>query len=318
MGRMNRKRHTALCIGFTPAVQRTLDFSSLEMGEVNRARSVQLSPAGKGVNLARVLKTLGADPLATGFLGGDSGRFVDHCMQGWGIDCDWVWVNEETRHCHTVIERDRGLVTELVEEAAAPDSSQWANAHALIQRHLADVHYVAVTGALPPGSPDHTYADIAAACRDAQVPFIIDSQKDPLLQVLPYQPALVKLNAHELGRTLGGDFDSEALILRGMVELMDQGACAVLVTRGADAAYLASSGRRCRFAPPQIKADNPIGSGDSVTAGLIQGLYEGGALEDAVALGLACGTANALTPRPGELDPARARDLVDSVKVAQI
>ena len=68
-----------LCLGTTPAVQRVMVFTKLTLDAVNRAATTLDGAAGKSVNVAKVLKSLGERPVATGFLGGDRGTFVRRC-----------------------------------------------------------------------------------------------------------------------------------------------------------------------------------------------------------------------------------------------
>jgi fructose-1-phosphate kinase PfkB-like protein len=65
-----------LCVGGTPAMQRTLRFESLESGGVNRAYEVHVTAAGKAVNAAQAVAALGGEVLLATFLGGDPGRFI--------------------------------------------------------------------------------------------------------------------------------------------------------------------------------------------------------------------------------------------------
>ncbi|MCL4394722.1 MAG: PfkB family carbohydrate kinase [Chloroflexi bacterium] len=48
--------------------------------------------------------------------------------------------------------------------------------------------------------------------------------------------------------------------------------------------------------PPAIEAKSSVGAGDSMVAGLVLRLSEGGSMEDGLRLGVAAGAATALTP----------------------
>src|SRR6267142_5950015 len=74
-------RGMILCIGATPAAQRVMVFRKFLLDEVNRAATTLDGAAGKAVNVAKVLKILGEQPLATGFLGGDRGRAIGALLQ---------------------------------------------------------------------------------------------------------------------------------------------------------------------------------------------------------------------------------------------
>ena len=106
-----------ICLGTTPTVQRTMTFTQLHVGDVNRAKSVTETASGKSLNVARVLHTLGEPLIATGFVGGDSGAFIREDLTRAGIAHDFVSVGPKTRTCVTVIDEAAGAATELIEES---------------------------------------------------------------------------------------------------------------------------------------------------------------------------------------------------------
>src|SRR5687767_6913570 len=74
-----------LCLGTTPALARTMIFDDVVADDVNRATSVLESAAGKSINAAKVARLLGEEVVATGFLGGDTGRFIRTQLDQFGI-----------------------------------------------------------------------------------------------------------------------------------------------------------------------------------------------------------------------------------------
>ena len=81
-----------LCIGTTPATQRVMVFRKLTLDAVNRAVTTLDGAAGKSVNVAKVLKALGEQPVAAGFLGGDRGEQLRAVLEARGIELDFVKV----------------------------------------------------------------------------------------------------------------------------------------------------------------------------------------------------------------------------------
>ena len=115
-----------LCVGATPAVQRTMRFERLTRGGVNRAKSVSVTPAGKGVNVAVSLRLLGVEPVLTGFLGGPTGELMKTMLAERGVTVDCAAAAAPTRVCTTILEgHPPKAATELVEEAATPDDEDW-------------------------------------------------------------------------------------------------------------------------------------------------------------------------------------------------
>lgn len=305
-----------LCVALTPVYQRTLEFDPLKLGEVNRARRVQISGAGKGPNVALALHNLGGHPIITGFLGGDTGTYVQQFFAQRNILCRWTSVQAPTRICQTLIDRATGTITELVEEAQIPSDEEWAAFRKDYHRVLAEgCRMLALAGTLIPGAPSDFYRELAQSAREADVPVVIDSHKEPLLLALEAKPWMAKLNAYELGLTLKREIDSDKTLVDAAHELLERGAQSVCVTQGARAAWLIVPDCTYRFTPPKIHPINPIGSGDSVTAGIIQGHLTGKSRCDAMALGLACGTANALTHLPAHFDLQDVERLLPLVSV---
>lgn len=297
-----------LCLAITPALQRTLFFEGFRPGQVNRSRRTLVTASGKGVNVALALARLGSPVRLVGFQGGDSGRFIAQEMRSLGVEACWVETAAPTRSCHTLVERDTGQVTELVEEAAPPTDQEWAALDRLLQEQMKGCSWFALSGALPPGSPAGALDRLIRQAHAAGVQVIIDSQGEPLRACLPARPALVKLNQEELLRTAAtAGKPSEAARM-----LLEAGARALLVTDGAQPAWLHAGGQAESFPVPKVNLLNPIGSGDCVTAGLLHALTHGQPLREAVRFGLACGSANAETATPAHLDPGRIHELLAS------
>ena len=105
------------CLGTTPVMQRTLVFDRVHLDAVNRAADVRETASGKSINVARVLHLLGEDVVATGFLGGDTGKFIREDLDRAGVCHDFVSVAPKTRTCVTVVDPGGGTTTELVEES---------------------------------------------------------------------------------------------------------------------------------------------------------------------------------------------------------
>lgn len=311
-----------LCVGGTPAMQRTLRFPSLEVSEVNRASEVRVTASGKVVNAARVATTLGGRALVATFLGGDTGRFVARELDAEGVAHDAVWVEDDapTRTCVTLLP-DGGPVTELVEEAPPISARDVAAFEAAVTKHLPEARALCLIGSLPPGVPEDTYARFAGAARDADVPVLVDAQGALLRSSLAARPFIVKPNLQEASAALGLDpgEDPEADALTAVDALVKSGARWALVSMGASGSVLGDAeGGRWILEPPQIEARNPIGSGDSLAAGLLLSLTRGASVPDAATYGTACAAANAFTITAGVVDPDDVVALFPRVRLAPL
>ena len=299
-----------LCCGFFPALQRTIEYKEFRPGEVNRAVSVSVSASGKATNTARVLSLLGMDATMLSFAGGTHGRTVRNLLEPEAFDCRWVDTDAETRICQTLLSDADDSCTELVEENPPPSSRDWKNfiqTFAQIQTHFDRIVF---SGNLPPHAPKEIYAELMA-CTDGEK-VLIDSSKAPLLAALPHGPAIVKLNTEELAMTIKETYDP----IEQARELIAHGAGAVGITQGKDSAMLITADRVFRYSIPHISALNPIGSGDSVSAGVSFAIAKGSTLPEAFAFGLACGTANAMNKKPGVVKPEQIAELVPQITIS--
>lgn len=307
-----------LCIGTTPAAQRVMIFRNLNLDSVNRAIATLDGAAGKSINVAKVLKTLGAHPIATGFLGGERGEFLRAIMARKKIGSDFVAVKTATRQCVTVIDESAGTHTELVEESRPVGPADFKNFMAVIRRRAAGCHAVVMSGSIAPGCPATLYRDCVRLANKAGAISVVDAQGAALSEALKAKPELVKPNRTELAATVGHKLESEAEVLRAMHELHERGAQRMIVTAGREQALAFDGNNFWRVSSPRIRAVNPIGSGDAFTAGVVLRLLRGDDLGEACRWGAAAGAANALTPLPGELNRKEVTRLVKEVRVQAI
>lgn len=131
------------------------------------------------------------------------------------------------------------------------------------------------------------------------------------MTALNQSPAIVKINADELVKTMGIHGDIESL----SQNIAAKGDCAVGVTHGGEYALLVENGKIHRYNLPQVDVVSTLGCGDSVNAGIAVALANGNILPDAFKFGLACGSANAATPLPGMVDAATVAQILPQVGI---
>lgn len=312
-----------VCLGTTPVYQRTMAFERVTPDAVNRAKGVRDYASGKGVNVARVLRALGADAVAVGFAGGDRGAALCRDLDAAGVRHEFVPVPAETRQCVTVIDRSSGAVTELVEESAPVGPAAWAALDAKLGALLPKAAAWAFSGSLPPGAPQDAYARWLPAARDASRPggppfVLIDARGEPLRLALRHGGFVAKVNREELAATVGTAVESEAQLRDAMRRALPAGGW-VVVTLGADGSVGFDGQRFWRVRPVAVKVNSPIGSGDSFAAGLVAAKVRGArTLGECLPLAAACGAANAMTADSGSLNTHDVKELLTRVEVEEI
>ncbi len=307
-----------LCIGTTPAAQRVMIFRKLTIDSVNRATTTLEGAAGKAINVAKVLKALGAHPIATGFLGGDRGVSLLALLEAKRIDLDFVTVPARTRECITVIDNSSGEQTELVEESQPVADASYKKLIHLIGRRVRGCRAVVMSGTITPGGPVDFYQRCTQIARHAGALPVVDAQGAVLIESLHARPGLVKPNRIELAATVGRKLQTQSAVIRAMREIHERGAERVVVTAGKEPA-LAFDGQTCwKIISPRIRAINPIGSGDAFTAALVWRLVRGEDLGEACRWASASGAANALSALPGEVNRLDVERLAREARAERI
>lgn len=293
-------------------------FRKLALDEVNRASSTLDGVAGKSINVAKVLKSLGEEPVAVSFLGGDRGAYLREVMESKGIELDCVSVPARTRQCVTVIDESADAHTELVEESHPVDPEAFVRLLEIVRRRIQPKGCLVMSGTIAKGGPPDFYRELVGIAHAVEAMSIVDAQGTPLFEALKAEPGLVKPNKPELAATVGRELNDMGEVMAAMRELVEKGARRVVVTAG-HGIVMAFDGRSFwRIRPPIISDVNPIGSGDAFTAGLVRHLIRGDDLGEACRWGAAAGAANALTHLAGEVNSTDVDRLVSQVEVERI
>jgi tagatose 6-phosphate kinase len=290
-----------LCIGLTPAIQRVMVFKKVTVDAVNRAATTLESASGKSINVAKVIKVLGHEPFAVGFLGGNRGAEARRFLEGQKIPHQFVDVPTNTRQCITVIDQATGEQTELVEESQPVREESYQAVLKIIEHRCADAKAIVMSGTLTPGSPTDFYSRCVRAANAAGAMSVVDAQGAALVSAVQAKPFLAKPNRSELAATLGREISTKDALMKAARELAERGAQNVVCTAGAGATVAFDGKNFWKIHSPKINAINPIGSGDAFTASLVCALSKGDALPEACRKGAAAGAANALTLMPGEI-----------------
>ncbi|HEY0101546.1 MAG TPA: 1-phosphofructokinase family hexose kinase [Pyrinomonadaceae bacterium] len=284
-----------LIVNLNLAVDHIVEVDELRAGGVQRSRGERRQAGGKGVNVARVLKTLGEPSLLLGFLGGRAGRLIKAGLREEEIASRFTRVENESRTCLIINDRSRREQTVINAPGASISDANWRSFEASYKRSLPAAGYVVITGSLPPDLPDQTYARLIEAAHARGKRVLLDCAGASLRHALEARPFLVKINGAEASELLGlpvvTEFDGAARAAR---KLRESGAESASITLGAQGALFDFGAAQYRFSAPQVEAVNSVGSGDATLAGLAAGLCRGWTVQESGALAIAAGAANAL------------------------
>jgi 1-phosphofructokinase family hexose kinase len=268
------------------AVDYTLRVDELRLGRVHRSQTYERQAGGKGVNMARALRSLGQEPLICGFVGGDSGRFIEHRLAEEKLRRELVPIALESRTCVIILSK-YGEATVVNEPG--PTVTESDALMSVVARLIPESDAVAMMGSMPPGMPSDSYAQIVKRCRDADVPCLVDTSGPALEAALKERPTYAKPNRAEAEDLLGRSLSDEIAAAR---EIRGLGAEVVLLTLGDEGAVLSASGLEGRLRPPALTPVNATGAGDALAAGLLAGHLSGSSLREIATLGIAAASAS--------------------------
>jgi 1-phosphofructokinase len=285
-------------VTLNPAIDKTLIVHAFKTGATNRATVDGVATGGKGINVARTLKRLGCDVLATGFLGADDRYSTAAMLAEQGIEADFVPVSGETRVNLKLIDTLEGVETEINE----PGFEVPAEAISLFVvkfRALASKASVMVlSGSLPPGTSVDLYAELIAVAHAEGVQTLLDTAAPALAHGLAARPHLVKPNRAEAEELLGTAIADEDSLLSAADRILAMGARSVVISLGSDGAVSASSDGMWRAHPPAVIARSTVGAGDAMVAALAYGLMQSLPAPEALRLATATSCAAAITAKP--------------------
>jgi 1-phosphofructokinase family hexose kinase len=280
-----------LCVTANAAVDKTALVGSFRLGEIHRPTSLIALAGGKGNNVARALNTLGEKVVASGWVGGYSGRFIEAELQREGIETAFVHRQEESRTCLSVLDESSGVMTEVYERGEPVLPEELGALITWFSGATSSYRSVVLAGSIPPGVPSDFYARLIEVAHAAGVPVYLDASGAALREGLAAQPALIKPNKQEFADLVGSTPTSiaEYADAASRVALRCKGN--VVLSLGADGAIAAGEHGRWWARPPHVNVVSAVGSGDSLLAGV---LSKRGSLDEMLRRGVAAGTANTL------------------------
>jgi 1-phosphofructokinase family hexose kinase len=302
------------------AIDRTLVVPNFQPGHRHRASAGFQSAGGKGINVARALKRLGAPVVCTGLAGGRTGTLLVEELTNEGILNDFVCIREESRTSITVLDPTSNAYTEINEWGPEVSEDELDMLREKLDYLAQRAEFVVLAGSLPRGLDPGVYGAFVRDLARRQLLAVLDSEGEPLRLGVEAEPYLVSPNQQEAEALVGHEFDEEDLAA-ALDEIADLGARNVIVTQDTGCYALLREDRdelRVRARAPHVEPSSTVGAGDTLLAGFIAARVSGRSFDDAVRSAVAAGAASVLEPGPGRFDPREASRLTPLVTLERL
>ena len=280
-------------VTFNPSLDYIVSIDNFEMRKTNRTTQEQILAGGKGINVSTVLKNLGVNNVALGFLAGFTGREIERKVKESGIICNFITLEEGCSRINVKMKDFDG--TEI--NGMGPVIDERAVEQLKTQlRTLTQGDMLVLAGSIPSCVSDSIYRDIMSELKDADIQFVVDATKDLLLNVLEFHPFLIKPNNHELGEIFDVELTTRESVVPYAKKLQEMGARNVLVSMAGQGAVLLDEQQNVYMLPaPEGKLVNAVGAGDSMVAGFVAGWTEKRDSYHAFKMGVSAGSASAFS-----------------------
>ena len=280
-------------ITLNPALDRTIWIQKVRDDVSNRILEEKSFAGGKSVDVSKVLKNLGVDNIALGFVGGFAGRELEGRLLNEGIETDFVRVSGETRT--NIIIHETGTGKQLAFNARGPEIKPDELMQFIEQlERMPCGEVVAIGGSIPLGVSPEIYRKIINLVKRCQAKVVLDVDGEALRQGIKALPNVIKPNIHELSELAGRELKDLDDVVSAARSINQQGVEIVLVSMGAKGILLVSDGQQYLAVPPNVNVESTIGAGDSSVAGFIFGLVQGKDLKQCLIYAVAAGTATTL------------------------
>ncbi len=311
-----------ICVSANPAIDRRLRVKNLKIGEVNRAVSVEAFAGGKAAHVAMAARALGEDVIWIGFSGGATGDEIERQLSGLGIEVIAVRTISATRINDEIID-ESGQTTEILESGGNVYDEEIEKMYEVCRKTFAGANsgFQAVfSGSLPPNVPMDFYSDLILSARKTGGKVILDTSGDPFLAGIKSGPDLIKPNSDEAAAAAGLKIEDEMSAISAIRYLQELGARNVALSLGLRGIVWVGEGsdEAIFAAPPSVKVNSTVGSGDATVAGLAVAARRHLDNEESLRLAVACGTANCLAKLPGQIDETDVKRLLPLVTMKTV
>lgn len=308
-----------LTVTANAAVDRTLTVPGWRKGEIARTDEILLRAGGKGLNVARAAASLGLAVTAVGLLGGATGEQIHALAAAEGLDTRWAWLEAgESRTCLILVDPDEPSATVLNEAGPTVTVRDWEQFAALTRLEAGRADVTAICGSLPPGVGGERLGAFLDALLAEGRAVAVDGSGGVLAEALRRPLWMVKANGEEFSAVVGQPVTTvESAVAVGR-RLLSAGPHMLVVTLGEEGAVCVRPNDAWWARPPALRAVSTVGSGDSLLAGMVAGRLRGETWPKPLALGVACGTADALTIGGGLIHPNDVTAILEHTTVQRI
>ncbi|WP_449399523.1 1-phosphofructokinase family hexose kinase [Chryseobacterium wanjuense] len=271
------------------------------------------------MNVSRALKRLGilSDTFFTS--GGRTGKLLEELLHSEQLEVLSFYVTGETR--------ENFIVSDLSDkkqyrfgfpgEPITKDEQKEILNNIEVMKQFHD--FVVISGSLPAGVDRKFMKQLINICKAKGSKLIVDSSGELLKTAVEEGVFLLKPNIGELASLAGKEKLEESDIHQTARLIVSQGkAEVVVVSLGSQGAILFSTTEEIQVKAPVVEVKSTVGAGDSMIAGMLSVLIQGGNYQKVLSMGIACGSATTMAEGSGLFIKENVEHLFEEIQKQQI
>lgn len=307
-----------LTVTLNAAIDKRYVVEEFKVGEVNRVKECAYVPGGKGLNVSKPAAVAGAEVVATGFVGGHAGNYIEASLKDYHVKSAFYHLESESRSCINIWDEKNCVQTEFLEPGFTVTESEFQGFVEEFKELVKKADVVAMSGSVPKGLDGTAYQKLVKVVKDAGKKVILDTSGKLLEMGIEACPTMIKPNIDEIRMLTGKDCNEIDEIIEAAKEIHARGVEVVAVSLGADGSLAVSDEGVFRAIVPRIDAVNTVGCGDSMIAGFALGFAEGLSIEETLRKASAISAAAALREETGYFVMEDMQRLYPQIKIEKM
>ncbi|MEK6265315.1 MAG: 1-phosphofructokinase [Clostridium sp.] len=284
-----------ITVTLNPAVDKTVEVDNCTINSVNRVSSIKLDAGGKGINVSKVVKSLGGESVTLGALAGKTGEFIKDYLDTEKIENDFVFVTGETRTNIKIVDKVKNTNTDLNESGNNISEEDVKSIKEKIFTLAKKDDILVLSGSVPQRVEKNIYELWIKEASGLGVKTILDADGELLKNGILAAPYLIKPNIHELEKLFDVKINGINEIISICKGIFDYGVKMIAVSLGSEGALFMNREKTIHARGIKVKVKSTVGAGDSMVAGLAFALDKGYSFERSVTLSVASATAGVMT-----------------------
>ena len=301
-----------------PAIDRTIKVDQINQRDVTRVTKTIRDAAGKGINVSKVIHSLGGNTIATGFLAGENGAFIKKALSALNLSYNFVEVEGNTRENIKIQETNKNNVIEINESGPTITKEETNRLNNTLDKLLQPGDILVMSGSIPKGIEKDYYKKLIEKHRQNNVKTILDTSLELLTIGLEGKPHIIKPNLYELEKLVGKELKTTTEIIQEARQICKQGIHQVIVSLGSEGVLYVDLDQVLKVTVPKVEVESTVGAGDSFVAGLSYSLDNNYSLENTLMYSASVATASCMTEGTNPGSKEDINEIYKKVKIEEV